>query len=181
MGVTSVGRKEMNNESYTALTVTKNRSLATRKFRELWNRPGYLIRRLHQIHLGLFAEETRDYDVTPVQFGMLSVLASGAEMDQLTLSTAVGVDRVSGADVIKRLERRGLLERNQSEIDKRARVICITPAGAEFVEIVRPKMARAQAKLVSPLTEEELAELERILKKLVNANNDASRAPLSSS
>ncbi|MCY4151185.1 MAG: MarR family transcriptional regulator [Aestuariivita sp.] len=168
----------MKQEKDIALQETKNRSLKNRKFRELWNRPGYLIRRLHQIHLGLFAEECKDDDVTPVQFGMLSVLASGVEMDQLSLSTSVGVDRASGADVIKRLERRGLLQRNHSEIDRRARVICITPKGSEFVEKVRPKMARAQARLVAPLTEEEFAELERILKKLVKANNDASRAPL---
>lgn len=168
----------MKEEQEVALQKTKNKSLKNRKFRELWNRPGYLIRRLHQIHMGLFAEECREDDVTPVQFGMLSVLASGVEMDQLSLSTSVGVDRVSGADVIKRLERRGLLERCRSEIDKRARVVSITPKGSTFVENVRPKMARAQAKLVAPLTEEELAELERILKKLVEANNDASRAPL---
>lgn len=168
----------MTDENKAAAKLSTYRSLKNRKFRELWNRPGYLIRRLHQIHLGLFAEECRDEDVTPVQFGMLSVLASGAEMDQLSLSTSVGADRVSGADVIKRLERRGLLQRKRSEVDRRARVISITPLGAEFVENVRPKMARAQAKLVAPLTEDELAELERILKKLINANNDASRAPL---
>ena len=162
------------------MTVINRKSLATRKFRELWNRPGYLIRRLHQIHLGLFADETRGSGVTPVQFGMLSVLASGVEMDQLTLSAAVGVDRVNGADVIKRLERRGLLERNQSLNDKRARVVCITHAGAEFVQKLAPKMASAQRKLIEPLTDEELIEFERILKKLVNANNDASRASLSS-
>lgn len=168
----------MTDENEASEKLSKNRSLKNRKFRELWNRPGYLIRRLHQIHLGLFAEECRDEDVTPVQFGMLSVLASGAEMDQLSLSTSVGVDRVSGADVIKRLERRGLLQRKRSEVDRRARVISITPLGTDFVENVRPKMARAQAKLVAPLTEDELAELERILKKMIDANNDASRAPL---
>lgn len=108
------------------------------------------------------------------------MLASGVEMDQLTLSAAVGVDRVNGADVIKRLERRGLLERNQSLNDKRARVVCITHAGAEFVQKLAPKMASAQRKLIEPLTDEELIEFERILKKLVNANNGASRASLSS-
>ncbi|MEM6887044.1 MAG: MarR family transcriptional regulator [Pseudomonadota bacterium] len=147
-------------------------------FKELWNRPGYLVRRLHQIHLGLFAEECKEYDVTPVQFGMLSVLASGEEMDQLTLSTAVGVDRVSGADVIKRLERRGFLERKRSDVDRRARVISVTSKGRDFVTEVRPKMAKAQSKLVEPLTDEESAELERILKKLIAANNGKSRAPL---
>ena len=152
----------------------------SRKYRELWSRPGYLVRRLHQIHVGLFTEECGNEDITPVQFGMLSALDNDEEMDQLTLSTAVGVDRVSGADVIRRLERRGLLERNSSEKDKRAKLIKITDAGKMYVNQVSPLMARAQAKLVEPLTADEREEFLRLIKKLVDANNKSSRAPMGS-
>src|SRR6266496_2668773 len=41
----------------------------------LWGRPGFLIRRLHQIHYGLFFEECGHATITPLQFGMLTVLA----------------------------------------------------------------------------------------------------------
>lgn len=109
---------------------------------------------------------------------MLSVLTSGEAMDQLTLSTYVGVDRVSGADVIRRLKRRGFLEINPSERDKRAKNLQITDLGRQIVERVRPRMIRVQAKLVSPLTEQELEEFERLIKKLIKANNTASRAPM---
>ncbi len=152
----------------------------SRQYRELWSRPGYLVRRLHQIHVGLFTEECGEEDITPIQFGMLSALESGEEMDQLTLSTAVGVDRVSGADVIRRLERRGLVERNPSEQDKRAKLIKITDVGRVYTNHVRPMMAMAQTKLVEPLTAEEREEFLRLIKKLVDANNMASRAPMGS-
>ncbi len=150
----------------------------SRKYRELWNRPGYLIRRLHQIHVGLFVEECGGEDITPVQFGMLSVLQGGEEMDQLTLSTSVGVDRTSGADVIRRLERRGLLVRTPSERDRRAKLIRITEAGAAYVKRVRPMMARAQERFVEPLTDTEREEFYRLINKMVDANNTASRAPM---
>lgn len=101
-------------------------------------------------------------------------------MDQLTLSTAVGVDRVSGADVIRRLERRGLLERNPSEKDKRAKLIKITDAGKIYTNHVRPLMASAQTKLVEPLSADEREEFLRLIKKLVDANNKSSRAPMGS-
>jgi hypothetical protein len=32
----------------------------------LWGRPGYLLRRLHQIHYALFFEECAGFDITPV-------------------------------------------------------------------------------------------------------------------
>lgn len=150
----------------------------SRTYRELWNRPGYLIRRLHQIHIGLFAEECGPEDLTPVQFAILTVLQGGEEMDQLTLSTSVGVDRTSGADVIRRLERRGLLTREASTRDRRVRIVKITEQGKTFTARVRPMMAAAQNRLVAPLTEEEREEFFRIAKKMVDANNEASRAPM---
>ena len=48
----------------------------------LWSRPGYLIRRLHQIHVALFLEELRDSGLTPVQYGLLTALSFRGELDQ---------------------------------------------------------------------------------------------------
>lgn len=152
----------------------------SRKYRELWKRPGYLVRRLHQIHVGLFAEECGGEDLTPVQFGMLTVLQNGEEMDQLTLSTSVGIDRTSGADVIRRLERRGYVTRQPSDHDRRAKIIRITEQGKVCVSRVRPMMARAQERLIGPLDDDEREEFLRLIEKLVDANNEASRAPLGS-
>ncbi len=150
----------------------------SRTYDELWTRPGYLIRRLHQIHVGLFAEECGGEDVTPVQSAILTVLQSGEEMDQLTLSTSVGIDRTSGADVIRRLERRGFLTRQSSRFDRRAKLVKITEAGRAFIKGVRPRMARAQERLIAPLTDEERDEFFRLINKMVDANNEASRAPM---
>lgn len=147
-------------------------------YAELWSRPGYLVRRLHQIHIGLFAEEFAGEDITPVQFGMLSVLYTGAEMDQLTLSSSVGVDRTSGADVIKRLVRRGLVFRELSVRDRRAMTVRITGKGKELVDAARPGMVRAQNRLMGPLTGQERRQFIALIRKLIDANNDASRAPL---
>ncbi|SNT73418.1 MarR family winged helix-turn-helix transcriptional regulator [Paracoccus seriniphilus] len=148
------------------------------KYDDLWGRPGYLVRRLHQIHIGLFAEACDGMDLTAVQYAMLSVLYSGEEFDQLSLSKAVGIDRTSGADVIKRLVRRGLATREPSEADRRAQVVRITEEGRVFVRQVRPLMEEAQDKFVSPLTKEERKVFMRLLSKLIKANNDASRAPM---
>lgn len=151
---------------------------AERPYAELWDRPGYLVRRLHQIHGGLFAEEFAETRLTPVQFGLLSVLAAGGAFDQFSLSSAVGIDRTSGADVIKRLERRGLLERTRSERDRRANVIRITAEGAAVVERMRRPMERAQERLVAPLTADERTTFFRLVRKMIGANDSASRAPL---
>lgn len=148
------------------------------KYDDLWGRPGYLVRRLHQIHIGLFAEACAGLDLTAVQYAVLSVLYSGEQFDQLSLSKAVGIDRTSGADVIKRLVRRGLATREPSVEDRRARVVCITDAGRDLVRRVRPMMESAQDKMVSSLSEEEFSAFMLTLRKMIEANNTASRAPM---
>jgi len=40
----------------------------------LMERFGFLIRRLHQIHIALFMQEVGDLDITTIQFTALSVL-----------------------------------------------------------------------------------------------------------
>ena len=169
---------EMDKSSQTPAKMARPGKVRSRTYDELWNRPGYLIRRLHQIHVGLFAEECGSEDVTPVQSAILTVLQSGEEMDQLTLSTSVGIDRTSGADVIRRLERRGFLMRQSSKFDRRAKLVKITEEGRAFIKGVRPRMARAQERLIAPLTDEARDEFFRLINKMVDANNEASRAPM---
>lgn len=149
-----------------------------KEYVDLWTRPGYLIRRLHQIHVGLFAEECAGEDITPVQFAVLTVLYDGSEMDQFSLSAFVGIDRSSGAEVFRRLEHRGLLVRRQSDVDGRAKLIKITNQGRKFVDHVRPLMARTQDRFVSPLNDAELKTFYKLVAKLIDANNSSSRAPL---
>src|ERR1700760_3299738 len=45
---------------------------------EAWpldQRPGFLIRRMHQIHVALFQERCAEFELTPLQYSLLSALA----------------------------------------------------------------------------------------------------------
>ena len=145
---------------------------------DLWSRPGYLVRRLHQIHLGLFLEEGGQFDITPIQFAVLTILNDGGWYDQVTLSRAVGVDRTSAAGVIKRLERRGLLLRQASVSDRRARSVRITESGTALTAALQPSVDRAQLRLVEPLSESDRVSFSAMLQQIIRANNSASRAPV---
>lgn len=147
-------------------------------FDDLSARPGYLIRRLHQIHVGMFLEECAEHNLTPLQYAVLTVLRGDQALDQVTIANQIGVDRNTAADVIRRLEKNGLLERPASEQDKRAKLARITPAGHEVVRKMQPQMIKAQKRLVKPLTDEEYRVLMNLMDKIVTVNNEASRAPL---
>ena len=145
---------------------------------DLWERPGFLIRRLHQIQVAMFLENCEDFNVTPVQFGVLTTLYDQDVLHQSSIAAQLGVDRVTTADVIRRLERRGLLTRPPSVNDKRAKLARLTPEGRALVDAVHPAMVDAQHRLVEPLTPSEQRRLMELMRKLVEANDTESRAPM---
>src|ERR1700737_4690423 len=110
----------------------------------LWGRPGYLLRRLHQIHYALFFEECAGFDITPVQYGLLTTLSLNPNLDQNSLGRELGIDRTNVADVLNRLARRGLLERRRSSHDRRMVLARLTPAGEKLTKRMYRSMQRAQ-------------------------------------
>lgn len=147
----------------------------------LWKRPGYLVRRLHQVHYSLFFEECAGFGITPVQYGLLTILATNPDTDQITLANALGIDRTNVADVLARLEQRRLVARTRSRSDRRMVLARLTPEGERLVESMHPAMARAQERLLDTLDEAEREHFLATLMRLVEANNRFGRAPLGAS
>ena len=141
------------------------------------NQPGYYIRRLHQISVAIFLQETEAFGVTPVQFAVLQTVGSQPNIDQRTLARTVGLDTSTIAGVIDRLESRGLLVRGASPEDRRVRQLTLTDAAIQLLADIAPAMLKAQKLILNPLSEEDQAEFTRMLRQLVTKNNDLSRAP----
>src|SRR5216683_2133676 len=99
----------------------------------LGQRPGFLVRRLHQIHVALFQERCATFEMTPLQYSLLSALAVRGTADQTTLAADIALDRTTTTGALKRLEARNLVERPVSGDDRRARVCKLTPAGAALL------------------------------------------------
>jgi DNA-binding MarR family transcriptional regulator len=150
----------------------------TDPWRTLAARPGFLIRRLHQIHLALFAEECAAFGVTPVQFSLLSILEVQPKLDQAALAFVVGVDRATTANVVARLEKRGLLRRRQSATDKRVKQVELTAAGHRLLAHLDPPAKRAHTRTLEALPASDRARFVVLLRRLVDAGNAHGRAPL---
>lgn len=139
--------------------------------------PGHLIRRLQQIAVGLFMEETAAHELTPVQFAALSTVCRQPGMDQRSLARRIAFDTSTIAGVIDRLERRGLVARQASAHDRRVRLLEPTPAGLALLAAAEPGMLRAQTRILEPLTPDERQAFVRMLTGLIEANAAAARAP----
>jgi MarR family transcriptional regulator, lower aerobic nicotinate degradation pathway regulator len=139
--------------------------------------PGHHIRRLQQIAVAAFLEETEAHGVTPVQFAALQAVANEPGIDQRTLAGHIGLDTSTIASVIDRLEARGLLRRAVSAEDRRVRQLTLSTDGAALLAAVQPAMRRAQQRILEPLGAADRKTFMRLLQQLVDGNNALSRAP----
>jgi DNA-binding MarR family transcriptional regulator len=139
--------------------------------------PGHFIRRLQQIAVAIFLEETELQGVTPVQYAALTAIEKSPGIDQRTLARTIGFDTSTITGVIDRLESRGLMQRDASPGDRRVRLLTLTDSGRELLLAVEPAVLRAQARMLEPLPKGERVEFMRMLRALVTANNELSRAP----
>jgi DNA-binding MarR family transcriptional regulator len=139
--------------------------------------PGHYIRRLHQIAVAIFLQETEAHGLTPVQFAALSKVGLTPGVDQRTLAGSIGLDTSTIAGVIDRLQTRGLMLRNASPEDRRVRLLSLTSEGQSLLRAIEPDMLKAQQRILKPLPAAERDAFMRMLRKLVEANNEMSRAP----
>jgi DNA-binding MarR family transcriptional regulator len=142
----------------------------------LWIRPGFLIRRLNQIHYAMFLDECAEFGITPVQYGALTVLAMNPELDQASLAAELGIDRTTVAGVLTRLTARGLVSRRPSVQDRRMKLATLTAEGEQVTARMKASMQRAQTRLLEPLAPAERAAFMDYLTQLVEASNDVGRA-----
>jgi DNA-binding MarR family transcriptional regulator len=142
--------------------------------------PGHLARRFQQIAVAVFHAEVEQagYDLTPVQYAALAAISTNPGIDQVTLAGLIAYDRTTITGVIDRLVQKGLLVRNASTRDRRARELQITDEGRKTLSGVAPVVEAAQELMLRGLTAEEGDELLRLLRKAIAAGNELSRAPL---
>lgn len=142
--------------------------------------PGHLARRFQQIAVAVFLAEVEaaGYDLTPVQYAALSAIDATPGIDQVTLAGLIAYDRTTITGVLDRLVQKGLVERHASSRDRRARELTITDAGRQTLRDITPAVEAAQRIMLGGLTEKEASELMRLLRKVTDAGNALSRAPL---
>jgi len=117
----------------------------------IWDRPGYLVRRLHQLHVALFMGQVAKGEVTPIQYGLLSILVNRPGIDQSMLGDELGLDPANIAEILKRLEARQLVSRQIDPANRRRKLCVATPEGEQFVARYQKDMQHSQQQLLSPL------------------------------
>ncbi len=138
--------------------------------------PYPLVRRLDQIFGWAAAKALEGEEIeTPPEYAALAVLDDFPGIDQRRLAALTGLDRTNVGHLIDRLEAKGLVNRDVSGADRRARELRLSPQGKKIRRRLRPKVVKAQAQVLSPLASAEQDILIDLLIRVVKANESNAR------
>ena len=143
----------------------------------LYRRPGFLLRRAHQLSVGLFEQECQALKLTPPQFGILHMLMHSDAMDQARLARGLGLDKVTVLHVVRGLEARGWLTRQASVTDRRKWALTLSEEGKSVYLQAQALAHQASEQLLSPLNTEEQQQLTLLLEKLCQGLEAKARTP----
>jgi len=124
--------------------------------------PVHLLHRASQCASDIFQGEIAG-DLTPRQFAILLTVAQNEGLSQTDLVERTGIDRSTLADVIRRMLKKGLLQRRRTREDARAYAVKLTEEGWRVLKQTEPLARRADERILSVLSN---AERDRFVKGL---------------
>ncbi len=127
---------------------------------------GYWLRRAYQRHMAIFAGVMSDLDLTSMQFAALVKLHELKAVSQTELGRLTGMDRATISGVVARLKRRDLVLYKPDPLDKRSRIIALTPAGESLLTDAMQRIARVTEQTLEPIDPPERESLRTILQKM---------------
>ncbi|MGB1009083.1 MAG: MarR family winged helix-turn-helix transcriptional regulator [Thiolinea sp.] len=126
---------------------------------------GHILRKANQRHTGIFSN-VMPVHLTPTRFAAMAKLLECGALSQNALGRLTAMDIATIKGVVDRLRQRGLVESNKDPNDARRQLITLTEQGMETIRIAIPEAVKVTEQTVDALSEDETAELLRLLKKI---------------
>ena len=113
-------------------------------------------------------ETLAPWDITPSHLRALRVLRRHGPLRLSELSDRLHIAARSATEVVDGLQGRGLVERRADPGDRRATLVEVTEHGASVLAAIRAARGSESERILGRLSQEDRAQLERILRTLRN-------------
>ncbi|WJV54805.1 MarR family transcriptional regulator [Prodigiosinella aquatilis] len=132
----------------------------------LGNIPFHLMRQLFQEHTSLWQKLLPE--LTKQQYVVLCVVAEQPGIEQMDLIDAALSTKATLAEMLKRMEKKGLLVRHQRDDDKRRRFIFLTNEGLRVLQRARPVANDIDAAFLSRISANQRDDLVCLLQAMLD-------------
>jgi DNA-binding MarR family transcriptional regulator len=144
---------------------------------QLYSRPGFLLRRAHQICVAIFEANFERLALSPAQYSVMIALHDLRGVNQSDLAKAIGMNKVTVSQIVQALEARGWITREKADIDRRRRRLVLTRAGQRALAQTAEMAEATYAEQMAPLSEQERQRLFKLLHRIVDRLEPRARTP----
>lgn len=127
---------------------------------------GYNARRAALGVIELFMQQMAPYDLRPVDFSVLSLIAHNPGITSRQLCGTLGIQPPNLVGMISALEQRAVIARRPHPHDGRAMGLHLTDSGAKLMRRAERSAAQLEAEVAVRLTASEARTLVRLLRKI---------------
>lgn len=113
--------------------------------------PLHLLHRAGQCASEVFQVEVGSDELTPRQYAILVTVAHHEGVSQTQLVDLTGIDRSTLADVVRRMLKKGLLQRRRTRDDARAYAVKLTEEGSRVLKTHEPMARRVDERILASL------------------------------
>src|SRR5262245_6986975 len=131
--------------------------------------PIHLRHRAGQCASDIFQVEMAEGDLTPRQYAVLVAVSLNEGLSQTDLVEKTGVDRSTLADIVRRMLKKGLLQRRRTRDDARAYAVKLTDEGWRTLKAAEPLARRADEKILAALSSSDRARFIKGLTQIVHS------------
>lgn len=128
--------------------------------------PALVISRLGKLLMKRMDDSLKSVGVTSAQLPVLVALKNGERMTQKALAEFADVEQPSMAQLLTRMERDNLIQREPSPTDGRSSLIALTDHAHGLLEPGRDALRQLDAEICADLTPEEHATLSALLARI---------------
>jgi DNA-binding MarR family transcriptional regulator len=111
--------------------------------------PIHLLHRAGQCAGDLFLAEVGSDALTPRQYTVLAAVASNEGLNQTQLVERTGIDRSTLADIVRRMLKKGLLQRRRRREDARAYAVKLSDEGWRLLRETDPVVHRVDERILA--------------------------------
>jgi DNA-binding MarR family transcriptional regulator len=129
---------------------------------------GFHLRMAQIASFQAFAREVGEVDLPPGRFALLTLIGRNPGISQTVLSRAAGRDKSTLTPALRDLKRRGLIDRQRLESDRRSYHLTLTSAGQALLRRLTECAARHDRNLDRIVGLREKPRLLRILRKIMS-------------
>ncbi len=124
----------------------------------------------NQVSRGIAETYAGRFGLGVTEWRVIAILGRYPDLTATEVAERAAMDKVAVSRAVRRLLESGLLERRESDADRRTKHLCLSRSGTEVFDAIAPAALEYERRLLDQLDPDERRVLNRVVDKLLTVS-----------